>query len=675
MLTLSNVKGVGKATEKKLEELGVNSVFGLFSFLPRKYIDLGKPISVLVAEPGALCLLEGRVEKVSEPSNGGKHSFSVSFSDNLADNKVYFVAKFYNMAFLHDGFEIGQNYRMLTRLSKDLSSFTVVNPHLEKVDKISKLEGIFTVYPLKNVFPQGTFKNLVYSAIDLVNEERRQGKLDVVNEDFVRAFSAIHKPTSIEEAENAFDRLAAIDLALALQIYKKSKKSSQKHRKVFYDLPNFRIDEFLNALDFEPTPTQMKAFSEIFDDMTGAEYMSRIVSGDVGSGKTVVAFFAVFVAALARVQSAIMAPTEILARQHAEKFARIAKKLGINHALLTSSTSSSERSEILEGLKDGKIDCVIGTQSLIGEEVQFKKLCLAIIDEQHKFGVNDRAKLESKGAKDVLSLTATPIPRSMSLTFYDDVKISHIEKRESAKTNVTTVLTYDLQEAVNRIVSGVKSGRQAFIVCPAIEDAEGFESYSIERFTKEFLKEICILNHSILHGKLSTEEKNQAINDFYEGKIGLLIATSVIEVGIDTKASDILIVNADRFGLASLHQLRGRVGRDGSPANCYLHSGKSTEQALKRLETMCRSNDGQYLAEVDFSMRGAGDFLGTKQSGASLTPIFGLKMNADVLYYAKRYSEEYLSGESLDYLLRLTRGSKQKIDEFLQALEQVTLKS
>ena len=263
----------------------------------------------------------------------------------------------------------------------------------------------------------------------------------------------------------------------------------------------------------------------------------------------------------------------------------------------------------------------------------------------------------------------------MALTFYEDIKISHIDKRESAKTNVTTILTYDLKDAVSHIVNSAKAGKQAFIVCPAIEDSEGFESYSIESFVKEFSKDFGNLRLSILHGKLSNEEKEQVVADFYSGKTQVLIATSVIEVGIDTKASEILIVNADRFGLASLHQLRGRVGRDGSPANCYLHSGKCTDTAKQRLDTLVKSNDGQYLAEVDFSMRGAGDFLGTRQSGVSLTPIFGLKMNADTLMYAKRYSAEVLSSQSLDYLLRLTRGSKQKIQAFLDELSQVTLKS
>ena len=675
MLKLCDVKGVGKANEKKLEELGIGSVFGLFSFLPRKYIDLKKPIPVLEAEAGSLCLLEGRVEKISAVAQGGKHSFFVSFSDNLANNKIFFKATFYNMPFLHDTFEVGQNFRMLTKLTNDAGVLQVINPTLEKLDKISKLDGIYTVYPLKSVFGPNAFKNILYSALDAVNAAREEGAFDEISDDFFDCFESIHRPKSIDEAEYAVDSLAAIDLALSLEIYRKSRKNSKKQRKVFYNLDDFRIDDFKNALGFESTPSQTAAFLDILNDLNESSCMSRIVSGDVGSGKTAVAFFAMYLAHCSGRQAALMVPTEILAKQHAEKFEKIASALGIEFALLTSSTPLIERRYVLDGLKEGRISCVIGTQSLVGEDVFYKDLSVAIIDEQHKFGVNDRNKLEQKGASDVLSLTATPIPRSMALTFYNDIKISHIEKRESAKTNVQTVLTYDLTFAVEKIVECAKSGKQAFIVCPAIEDSEGFESYSIERFLAEYSHQFNNLNMSILHGKLSNEEKTEAINKFYNKETSVLLATSVIEVGIDTLASEILIVNADRFGLASLHQLRGRVGRDGSSAVCYLHSGNNSEKSKERLDALCKSNDGQYLAEVDFSMRGAGDFLGTKQSGASLTPIFALNMSAYVLENAKKYADEKLAKLPLDHLLRLTRGSKEKVDEFLEAIGRVTLNS
>lgn len=675
MLTLRDVKGVGDATIKKLHDLDIHSVFEVFSFLPRKYIDLKEPIKVLDAEPNQLCLLEGRVESLSGVTRSKTKSFFVVFSDNLANNKVYFKAMFYNMPFLHDGFSIGQSYRLLTRLTNDIGSLTVVNPSLEKIERISKLDGIYTLYPLGNVMGQNAFKNIVYSALDSVKGLTYEGSLAKINKDLSSCFEAAHRPSSVNIAQRAIDSLASIDLAIVLSIYRKLRRSTQKSRKVFYNFENFRILDYVSTLNFEPTDSQFQAFEDIFSDMNGDKYMSRIVSGDVGSGKTAVAFFAMYAAVKGGKQAALMVPTEILAKQHAKKFAQIASDTGIRFALLTSSLSQTERRKVLAGLKNGYYQCVIGTNSLVSDDVEYQNLALAVIDEQHRFGVNDRAKLEQKGACDVLSLTATPIPRSMALTFYEDIAISRIEKKQDAQTNVKTSLYSDLQAAVEFIANKLKEGKQAFIVCPSIVDAEGNNLMSIESFLRDFGNLFSDFSICVMHGKLKNDEKEQAMADFSSGKTQLLIATTVIEVGIDTKASEILILNADRFGLASLHQLRGRVGRDGSEAHCLLHSSNKGERAIQRLETLEKSNDGQYLAEMDFAMRGAGDFLGVKQSGRSLTPIFSLQINAQILSNAKEYAEKNLSNLSLSELLALSRTSKSGIDDFLAELGAVTLNS
>ncbi len=675
MLTLRDVKGVGDATIKKLHDLDIHSVFEVFSFLPRKYIDLKEPVKVMDAEPNQLCLLEGRVENVSSVTKSKTRSFFVIFSDNLANNKVFFKAMFYNMPFLHDGFEKGQEYRLLTRLTNDLGSLTVVNPSIEKVERISKLDGIYTLYPLGSVMGQNAFKNIIYSALDSLKGVYYEGSLAKVNKDLALCFEAAHRPTSLNIADRAIESLASIDLAIVLSIYRKLCRSTQKSRKVFYNFENFRILDYVSTLNFEPTDSQFQAFEDIFSDMNGDKYMSRIVSGDVGSGKTAVAFFAMYAAVKGGKQAALMVPTEILAKQHAKKFAQIASDTGIRFALLTSSLSQTERRKVLAGLKNGYYQCVIGTNSLVSDDVEYQNLALGVIDEQHRFGVNDRARLEQKGAVDVLSLTATPIPRSMALTFYEDIAISHIKKREEAETNVSTKVYDDLHSAVDFVIDKLKRGKQAFIVCPSIVDAEGNNLMSIESFLRDFGNLFSDFSICVMHGKLKNDEKEQAMADFSSGKTQLLIATTVIEVGIDTKASEILILNADRFGLASLHQLRGRVGRDGSEAHCLLHSSNKGERAIQRLETLEKSNDGQYLAEMDFAMRGAGDFLGVKQSGRSLTPIFSLQINAQILSNAKEYAEKNLSNLSLSELLALSRTSKSGIDDFLAELGAVTLNS
>lgn len=675
MLTLRDVKGVGDATIKKLHDLDIHSVFEVFSFLPRKYIDLKEPVKVMDAEPNQLCLLEGRVENVSSVTKSKTRSFFVIFSDNLANNKVFFKAMFYNMPFLHDGFEKGQEYRLLTRLTNDLGSLTVVNPTIEKIESISKLDGIYTLYPLGSVMGQNAFKNIIYSALDSLKGVHYEGSLAKVNKDLALFFEAAHRPTSLNIADRAIESLASIDLAIVLSIYRKLRNNTQKTRKVFYNFENFRILDYVSTLNFEPTDSQFQAFEDIYSDMNCDKYMSRIVSGDVGSGKTAVAFFAMYAAVKGGKQAALMVPTEILAKQHAKKFAQIASDTGIRFALLTSSLSQTERRKVLAGLKNGYYQCVIGTNSLVSDDVEYQNLALAVIDEQHRFGVNDRARLEQKGAVDVLSLTATPIPRSMALTFYEDIAISHIKKREEAETNVSTKVYDDLHSAVDFVIDKLKRGKQAFIVCPSIVDAEGNNLMSIESFLRDFGNLFGDFSICVMHGKLKNDEKEQAMADFSSGKTQLLIATTVIEVGIDTKATEILILNADRFGLSSLHQLRGRVGRDGSEAHCLLHSSNKGERAIQRLETLEKSNDGQYLAEMDFAMRGAGDFLGVKQSGRSLTPIFSLQINAQILSNAKEYAEKNLSNLSLSELLALTRTSKSGIDDFLAELGAVTLNS
>ena len=675
MLTLKDVKGVGDATIKKLHDLGINNVFEVFSFLPRKYIDLQSPIKVTDAASGQLSLFEGRVERVSEVSPRGKRSFHVTFSDCLADNRVYFKAVFFNMPFLHDTFLQGQRYRLLARLSNDKDALSVVNPVLEKIEKVSKLQGVYTVYPVRNVFGQNAFKNVVYSALDSLKAVKYDhSQTSKVSRDLAECFENAHRPKDLICAENALEKLAAVDVALVLSIYRKLRDNTQKSRKVFYNSADFRIVEFEKALGFVPTQSQKQAFEDILADLSSSCNMSRIISGDVGSGKTAVAFYAMYLCSRAKNQCALMAPTEILATQHAKKFGKIARTLGIKYALLTSSTSASDRKQVIQGLKDGSIDCVIGTNAIVGDDVQYARLALAIIDEQHRFGVNERAKLENKGACDVLSLTATPIPRSMALTFYDDIAISRIEKRADAKTNVKTVLSKEVDGALNFVCDKLKEGNQAFIVCPSIVDAEGNDLMSIESFLRDYGSVIEKYPCSVIHGKLSNEQKENAMRDFSSGKTKLLIATTVIEVGIDTKASEILILNADRFGLATLHQLRGRVGRDGTPANCILQSSNPSPKAVERLETLVKCNDGQYLAEVDFAMRGAGDFIGTKQSGASLTPIFSLQMNGEVLKSAKEYADS-LSGLSVNELLALTHCSRAKVEDFIDKIKQVTINS
>lgn len=630
MKTLGAIKGVGKATLEHLEALGIATPEELLFFVPSKYIDPKTPTPVLEAETGQLCLFEGEAVSATEPSRRGTKSFTVTLKDTLDPRRTTFRAVFFNQPYYRRVFSEGTVYRFLGRLAGGEALLT--NPVFEAANNVRTLNGIIPVYPLKGTIGRTAFSKIVKSVLEEMRAES-VGNMLTLAEDLRK----IHFPNTLEEAEQGMRALACYDVATAIKIYKNTVNRGDTQRKVFYKIDNSIILDFENSLSVTPTDTQRKTFYEIFDDLASDKNMSRIVSGDVGSGKTLTAFFAAFCAARAGHQCAVMAPTEILADQHARKFAPIAEKTGIRAALLTSSTAADKAKKILQGVANGEISVIFGTQSLLSERVRYRDLTLAVIDEQHRFGVNERAELQNRGAQDVLTLTATPIPRSLALAFYDDIDVSHIERRAEAAPNIRTRIVTDtkIDDMLNYVADECKKGVQAFIVCPAIRDSEGFETLSVESFVKEHAARFNGVEYRVLHGRMSGEEKERVMNDFSKGKIKLLIATSVIEVGVDTSARIMCVLSADRFGLASLHQLRGRVGRDGAEAYCFLHVHNCSEKAIARLRILTEFADGTQIAEHDFEMRGAGDLLGTRQSGSTSTPALGLPLTPDVLRAAR----------------------------------------
>ena len=659
-MKLTDIKGVGAQMEKKLCALGIASVGNILSFFPSKYVDLGLPTSVLEAEEGQFCLFEGEVVRLKETS-GRKKAFTVTFKDVISRKNTYFNAIFYNQPYLKAEFEVGKKFRLFSKIS-DSGFSLLVNPTVEPIDKLKLLtKGIYTVYPLKNEIGQRTFKKLVYESFLMLGYKptisgicegtstpiKNAITFDKLNENLTDSQFAlfdtlykIHFPSNDTECREAIDTLSAVDFAIGLKTYKKSRLSAEKSRKELY-LPTLNVkDIFLANIEFPLTDSQRNAIESITNDLNSNKNMSRIVSGDVGSGKSIVAYFALTYSALSSKQSAYMCPTEILATQQFYAYKKLADKLGISCALLTSSTKTSDRKAILSALKSGEIAVVFGTHSLVSKDVEYNSLSLAVIDEQHKFGVSCRAELENKGATDILTLTATPIPRTLALTLYDDIDVSSIYKRAIAKTNISTKIVpeHKLDGLIEYIVKECNEGKQAFIVCPTIKDCEGLDIYSVDKFVAEYSQKLGNLTTSILHGKMSATDKKEAMEQFSLGKIDLLVATSLVEVGIDTRASIIAILNADRFGLASLHQLRGRVGRDGREAYCFLHTKSTGPTALERLLALENINDGLLLAEKDMEMRGSGDFLGTRQKGITLSPYFNLPSNFKVLMKAKEMS-------------------------------------
>ena len=667
MNDLADIKGVGAATLEKFAALGINCVRDLLLFLPSSYTDLGAPVPLRDAEDGEFALLEGEVLSVTEPQKRGKKSFTLRLRDTLDPKGMFFIVTYFNQPYYRAQFETGKVYRFFGKIKS--GSPALVNPVFDRADG-DKLQGIYTTYPLKGLIGRNAFVKIMREALYSMPEYDLSKTFGMWT-----ALHCIHFPDLYGLADKYAFLLAAWDLAAGFYTYRKALSRFDDRRKRKYTaLPATAVEDFTGLLDITPTESQRAAFADIYADINDWRRMSRIVSGDVGSGKTLVAFFAAYAAAKSGRQCAFMAPTEILAAQHARKFAPIARKAGINFALLTSSTPKEEAEDILEKLARGKLSVVFGTQSLLAARVRFRDLALAVIDEQHKFGVAERAELQNKGAEDVLALTATPIPRSLAIALYKGISVSRIKKREEATTNISTFTVPDakLDGLVDYVAKECKSGKQAFIVCSSIRDSEGFETLSVESFSKKYADRLEGVSCAVLHGRMTPERKREVMSAFSRGEISLLIATSVVEVGVDTRASVMCVLAADRFGLASLHQLRGRVGRDGSPACCFLHVKNPTEQAMRRLGVLVKEVDGEAIADHDLRLRGVGELLGVRQSGLARTPCLGLPLTADVINHAFCVSEEE-SRRAAEFFSETSAGAR--LAEFAERAMHITFDS
>ena len=456
----------------------------------------------------------------------------------------------------------------------------------------------------------------------------------------------IHKPSSIEEIKKAklkliYEELFTFMFKINYLKYSNAKEENNESKKDNFD----KVNNFIDNLPFKLTEDQILAVNDIHKDLISKSRMNRLVCGDVGSGKTIVGVIASYECFLSGYQSALMAPTEILATQHFDNIKNLLKDTNMKVELLLGSTKKKDKEEIYKRLENGGIDLIIGTHALISEKVSFKNLGLVITDEQHRFGVNQRNSLRNKGnTPDILYMSATPIPRTYALTIYGDMDISLIKTKPSGRKEIKTIIKSDkeIKDVLSLMLNEIKEGHQVYVVSPLIEEGEEEESSLTtvnelkEKLDIAFNKKVKI---DILHGKLSKEEKEKVMNDFKEGRAKVLVSTTVIEVGVDVKNATMMVIfNAERFGLATLHQLRGRIGRNSLESTCIL-VGKDDNERLKVLE---ESSDGFYITEKDFEMRREGDLFGTKQSGDMSFKIADIKRDFKVLLKTKEDSEEFL---------------------------------
>ena len=610
-----------------LKSLGINTIYDLIYYFPRAYDDRTN-----IKKIGELKFNEYVVLKASVMSavnltvRSGKKIVKAMVSDGTGIMEILW----FGMPYIKKSLKIGEEYLFIGQIKKS-AVFQLINPEYKLFSgqqKVSENE-ILPIYSSNKNITQNNLRKLVEKFIaNFLNyfEENIPDKLIKEYKIMERksAIKNIHYPVSMKEIEEAKRRFAIEELLiLELGILKNRfiiENSNSKNYEV--EGKKEKVRDFLSQLTFNLTNAQKKVIKEIYDEISNGKIVNRLIQGDVGSGKTVVAMVMLIYMAENGYQGALMAPTEILANQHYLGIKERLEKIGLRVELLTSSIKGKKKNEILEGIASGEIDIVIGTHSLIEDDVVFKKLGLIVIDEQHRFGVNQRNKLREKGfLGNLLVMSATPIPRSLALSIYGDLDLSIIDELPPGRTPIKTkwiANDEDLKKMYNFIYKKVNEGNQAYFVAPLIETSDKMALKSVDKVSEEIERKFSNKKIGIIHGKMKAKEKDEVMLKFKNKEYDILIATTVIEVGIDVPASTIMtIYNAERFGLSALHQLRGRVGRGSKQSYCFLISNSMTENSKQRLSIMEETEDGFRIAEEDLKLRNSGEIFGLRQSGFS----------------------------------------------------------
>ena len=658
------LKGIGPAKAKLFERLEIHTVEDLLHYYPRTYQDrrLNTPPNEYNSD--ALVVFKGRVLRTQEIPARSVLIFKAFLENEKGEHvectwfkrRMYRGFRFDPFGTLKKDFKMNQEVWVIGKRDDKNNFFgnkITVDEHYPAADALTKLHAgrLTPIYGLTEGLTNKQFRQFVYEALQTSSLEREPEVLppDLLSKRKLlsapQALKAVHFPNSLAELQNARTRLAYEEFLLLATAWGIKRTQTKILAKDYsYQIKKTLLTPFRQQLGFEFTNSQKKVINEIFKDLCSPRPMNRLLQGDVGSGKTVVALCAMLLAAENGYQSALMAPTEILAEQHFLTFKRLLSGLNINIAVLTSSTKTAARKKILKELAEGKIDILVGTHAVIQDEVQFHNLRLAVIDEQHRFGVKQRSRLKEKTAKlDLLTMTATPIPRTLALAFYGDLEVSTLNElppgRQPIRTEAaTSKLAYD------RVREEVKKGRQAYIVFPLIEESEKISAKAVTEEFEKLKKVFPQFRLAILHGQMSQAEKETVMADFAAHKTDILVATPVIEVGIDVKNATVMVIeNAERFGLASLHQLRGRVGRGEHESYCILVPQHPGSVAKERVDIICATRDGFKIGERDMQLRGPGEILGTRQSGELEFKAGDIFKDKDILYWAIEDRDALLS--------------------------------
>ena len=642
---LEDIKGIGPKSLLALKALNLYTKDDVINYFPYRY-NVYTPVKLRECSESDTCTITGYVESAAKVFFIRKNLNKLSFAFNTGSELVNVTI--FNRAYLKPNIRIKSYISVIGKYNRKSNTFMASDIKLTPITKTV----IEPVYHLNQGIKRSNFKKLVDEILDNTVEIKSNvpdyliEKYNFINKK--EAVTNVHKPKDINSLKKADLHLIYEELfTFMLKVsYLKEKNASDGK----FNIKSFdedKVNNFISRLTFNLTDGQMQAVSDIKGDFLSKKKMNRLILGDVGSGKTIVSFIALYMNMLAGYQGVLMAPTEILAVQHFNNMVGLfGDKLNIQ--LLTSSTKKGERNKILQNLKNGETQVLIGTHSLLNDELVYNNLGLVITDEQHRFGVNQRQTLQEKGKDvDVLYMSATPIPRTLALTIYGDMDITEIRTKPGGRKEIITKIfkNSELKNVLEKMLDEIKAGHQIYVVAPLIDDEED-EKMNVTSLKDKFdVAFNGMVPTGLLHGKMKPNQKDEVMNSFKNGDTKILISTTVIEVGVDVKNATMMVIfNAERFGLATLHQLRGRVGRNDMQSYCYLISDYDAE----RLKVLEESNDGFYISEQDFKLRGGGDIFGIRQSGEQSFKIANLNRDYKILMQCKSDAEEFLKSKNLD---------------------------